>query len=123
MTTTLTQTGLVPAGTQSIQMDIEENSGSFTVALNGTTINMVPWQTLPNYTVYAGNVSAWSGQTANLSITENLPSNPVVYPDWMLLDDIAFSPTSVVPDPDPLVLMGIGGALFAAYRRLMENRK
>jgi hypothetical protein len=59
-TTTLSQSGLVPPGTQSIQMDIvERNGGSFTVALDGTTINMVRWQTLPNCTVYAGNVSAW----------------------------------------------------------------
>jgi hypothetical protein len=121
-TTTLSQTGLVPGGTESIQMDVVEmNGGTFAVTLGGQSINMVPLQTFPNYTLYGANVSAWSGQTANLSITENVPSNPAVYPDELQLDNITFS-TQTVPEPSPLVLTGAGALVFALYRCFAPKR-
>ncbi len=121
-TTTLSQTGLVPAGTESIQMDAYEALGSFTVTLAGQTVNLVPLQTFPNFTLYGGNISAWSGDNAALSITENLPTNPGIYPDELELDNITFS-TQVIPEPAPVVLTGIGGLLFALYRRFAPKRQ
>ena len=122
-TATLSQTGLIPVGTHSIQMDAFESVGAFTVTLGGDTISMSPVQTFVNYTEYEGNITGFSGQTANLSITEDVPSNPAIYPDLLELDNIVFSPVTVTPEPDSLVLIGIGGALFAAYRRFAPKRK
>ena len=122
----LSQTGIVPTGTESIQLDASEaNDGSFVVALGGDTISMVPLQTISGYTLYGGNISAWAGKDATLSITQLAPptANGEYSPSLLELDDINFSPIGVVPEPDPLVLMGMGAALVAAYRRLMENRK
>ena len=51
--------------------------------------------------------------------------NLIVYPNnynSLLLDDISFSPTSVIPEPEPLALMSIGGLLFALYRRFAPKR-
>ena len=120
-TTTLSQTGLVPAGTQSIQMDASEQLGSFSVTLGGQPIKMVAWETLRDYTVYAGNVSSLAGQSANLSITENFPINPNNYPAGVEIDDIIFSPTAVTPEPSPLILTGMGGILFGVYRRFWHR--
>jgi hypothetical protein len=115
-TVSLSQSGTVPVGTGWIEMDANQASSStFSVTLNGTAVNMTPLQTYPSYTLYGGNVSAWSGQTATLAITENEPSNPQLSPSLLQLDDITFS-TQAVPEPNTLALTGTGGVLFALYR-------
>ncbi len=64
-TVSLSQTGTVPTGNEWIELDANQaSSSSFSVALNGTPVTMTPVQTYPNYTLYGGNISAWSGQTA-----------------------------------------------------------
>lgn len=116
-TVSLTQTGTVPSGNEWIELDANQAfSSSFSVTFNGTPVTMTPLQTYPNYTLYGGNVSAWSGQTATLAITENEPSNPQFSPSLLQLDEIMFSP-GAVPEPNTLALTGIGGLLFALYRR------
>jgi hypothetical protein len=113
----LSQTGNVPAGTESIQLDANQSEHStFVIMLGGDSITMFPLQNGPDYTVYGGNVSTWAGQNTTLSITELPPSNPAYSPSLLQLDNITFSPTSVAPEPTPLALMGIGGLLFALYR-------
>jgi hypothetical protein len=120
----LTQTGMVPTGTESIQLDANQSPGSsFVVFLNGGAVNMVPLESYPTYTLYGGNVSAWSGQSAALEITELAPSNPQFSPSLLQLDDIVFSPTTVVPEPSPVALAGIGSVLFAGYRSWREKRR
>jgi hypothetical protein len=53
----ISQTGTVPAGTQSIEMDVVESGGTFTVSMNGQTVKMIPLQTtLSGYTIYGGNI-------------------------------------------------------------------
>ncbi|HEY3854007.1 MAG TPA: PEP-CTERM sorting domain-containing protein [Verrucomicrobiae bacterium] len=88
---------------------------------------MVPLQTFPNYTVYGGDISDWAGQTALLDITQLAPptGNQQFSPSGVQLDDITFSPNpiTVTPEPDALALMGVGGVLFAAYRRFVGKRK
>jgi hypothetical protein len=122
---TLSQTGIVPPGTESIQLDAnEENSGSFAVMLGGDNITMFSLQSFPGYTLYGGNASAWGGQDATLSITQLPPANsgPQFVPSLLELDNITFSP-GAVPEPSALALTGIGGILFALYRRFAPRRQ
>jgi hypothetical protein len=122
---TLSQTGLVPTGTESIQLDANEpNGGSFAVTLGGDTISMVSRQSFSGYTLYGGNISAWSGQDATLSITQLAPAteNGEYSPSLLELDNITFSPQAI-PEPNPLALTGIGGVLFALYRRFGPQRR
>jgi hypothetical protein len=129
-TASLVQTGVIPSGTESIQLDAdEENAGNFWVEINGNQVNMFPLK--PNagstpygeYTLYGGNVSAWAGQSATLSITQLVPtqSGGQFVPSFLELDDLTFSAQSV-PEPSALALTGIGGLLFALYRRIKQRR-
>jgi hypothetical protein len=130
-TASLTQTAVIPAGTESIQLDAgEENAGNFWVEINGNRVNMFPLQ--PNagstpygvYTLYDGNVSAWAGQSATLSIIQLTPNNsgPLYVPSFLELDNISFSPTAAVPEPSPVALSGVGSVFFAVYRRCVKKR-
>jgi hypothetical protein len=121
VSTALTQTGVIPAGTQSIQMDAAEQLGTFSVALNGSTIQMTPLEIVPGYTIYGSDISAWAGQTATLSITEN-PSSTLLF-GVLEVDNISFSQTAVVPEPGPLLLTGVGGTVLAIYRRLAPKSR
>jgi hypothetical protein len=125
-TASLAHTGVIPSGTESIQLDaVEENAGNFWVEINGNQVNMFPLQ--PNagstpygaYTLYGGNVSAWAGQSATLSIIQLVPtqSGGQFVPSFLELDDISFSPQAV-PEPNALALTGLGALLFGLYRRL-----
>jgi hypothetical protein len=119
----LSQTGTVPVGTESVQLDANQAPGSsFVVTLNGDTISMIPLQTLSGYTLYGGNISAWSGQDSTLSITELPPANQEFSPSLLQLDDITFS-TQAVPEPGPIALTAVAGVLFALYRRFSPKRQ
>jgi hypothetical protein len=48
-------------------------------------------------------------------------SNGEYSPSLLELDDITFSP-GAVPEPSALALTGIGGLLFALYRRIKQRR-
>jgi hypothetical protein len=122
----LSQTGVVPNGSQSIELEAnEEEDGAFTVSLGSDNITMFPLRSFSSYTVYGGNVSAWAGQDTTLTITQLAPLTPnqEFSPSLLQLDDIMFSPTAVTPEPSAISLMGIGGALFAAYRRFASKRQ
>jgi hypothetical protein len=118
----ISQTGLIPAGTESLLMDawISPNA-SPVVAIDGQPVTMFPLQTFANYTLYGGNISSFSGQTATLSFTDPPPA--IQEPSQFLLDNISFSPAAVVPEPSPLALTGFGGLLFALYRRFAPKRQ
>jgi len=119
----LSQTGIIPAGSQSIDLDASQEEGSsIVVAVGGTSISMVALEQFANYTLYGGNVSEWAGQNATLSITELPPANQEFSPNLLQLDDISFSP-GAVPEPITLVLTCIGGVLFAVYRRFAASAK
>jgi len=123
----ITQTGVVPTGTQSLLFEGYVSSTPFVVTLGGQTLNMIPLQSFPNtgsyppYTLYGGNIpSAFDGQSELLTFTEPAPAE--MAPSMFELDDISFSPQAV-PEPSPFVLSGIGGLLFALYRRFAPKRK
>jgi hypothetical protein len=105
---TISQTGLVPSGTMSVLMDVQTDYG-FTVSLGGQDIHMVPLHTYPSYTLYGGDVSAFAGQTAQMSITA--PYSPVYNPSDVLLDDITFSPNPI-PEPSVFGLFALGALLL-----------
>jgi hypothetical protein len=115
---TLSQTGLVPSGTETVLMDVKAGNG-FTVTLGGQMINMLPLQSSPTYTTYGGNVSAFAGLVAQLNVT----APPTGVPNSVLLDNIRFS-SQLVPEPGPIVLLvlGIGFVVGKAGRRQVLSR-
>jgi hypothetical protein len=119
----ISQTGTVPPGTLSIQFDGNVSGAPFTVTLGNTTIDMVPLQSFVHYDLWGGNIPAsMAGQSETLTITEPPPIGTVP-PSMFELDDITFSTTSVIPEPSPLALAGIGSILFALYRQTAQRRQ
>ena len=106
---TISQTGMVPDGAQSLLMDAKVSGASFVVTLGGQTINMVPLQSFPNYTEYGGNISAFSGQLETLSFT--IPPASGVQPSMFKLDDIIFS-DQPIPEPGVVALSALGAWLL-----------
>ena len=110
---TMSQTGLVPNGTESLLFDA--TSSSFLVSLGSQNLSYIAISNALNsygnsYTIYAADVSAFAGQTETLSF-----SSPVAY--YGLLDDIQFS-TVAIPEPSAISLLCLGsGILFYVRRR------
>jgi hypothetical protein len=76
--------------------------------------------TYPNYTQYGANISAWAGDTEQLTFSA-LASSTTGLNNWTV-DDISFS-LEAVPEPNAFVLTGIAGVLFALYRRYAPKRQ
>jgi hypothetical protein len=89
------------------------------VSFADNTLPLVSLQTTANYTVYGANLSSYEGQVGQLEFTA---LNPL---GFVGIDDIVFSPNAitVTPEPDAVVLMGVGGVLFAGYRRFVAKGK
>jgi len=78
--------------------------------------------TINGYTVLAGNISTWAGQTATLSIGVSVP--PIgpgsQGPENLYIatiDDVSFSTTSV-PEPAMSALALLAGSFFLWGRRI-----
>jgi len=115
--TTLSQTSLVPIGIQSLQFEayqVFDSLGAFTVTLDGQNLSLIVISNTLNYTLYSANISAWAGQTAQLSFNV-LGENPHVDDEYLYLDSIQFS-TQSVPEPGELDLVALG-TLFLGFRR------
>jgi hypothetical protein len=113
----ISQTGLIPSGTQSLLFDV--GSPTFPpsppqVSIGNQELSLFPVGSVGNYTIFGGNISEWAGQTEQLTFSSSFQN--------FLIDDISFS-TQAVPEPSPLALTGVGGLLFALYRRLAPKRK
>jgi hypothetical protein len=110
----ISQSGLVPNGTESLQLDAQSYGLPFIVTLGGQTLNMSPLQAFSNYTLYGGNIpSSLAGQVVTLSITEPAPTG--IPPSALELDNIVFSPSSV-PEPREFALTVLG-TLLLGFRR------
>ena len=102
--TTLSQTGRVPDGAVAILVDVYAWNG-FSVSLGGQTLIMMPVQGGPfSSTVYRGDVSAFAGQTAQLSITVPALPYPSIDPNGLLVDDIKFITIPIIQSAGPAML-------------------
>jgi hypothetical protein len=118
----LSQTGTVPAGTESLLFDGYVSGAPFSVVLGGQPIAMSPLQAFAHYTLWGGNIpSSLAGQSETLTFTE--PPATGVQPSMFELDDIMFSPSPIMvtPEPSPLLLTAIGGILFGIHRRFARK--
>jgi hypothetical protein len=119
LSASISQTGLVPSNTKSLQLEIYSSGTPFIVLLGGQAINMIPLGTVslptfPNsFTLYRGDISSFAGQVAELSFTQ--PPPPGTPPSSLFLDSIVFSP-SPVPEPDTHAIFLCGAAVFGFYR-------
>ena len=115
-TPSISQTGLIPAGTQSLLFEADTNfgfyGGSLEVLIGTQVVPFTAVATEPNYTLYGANISQWAGQTEQLTFTAL--QSPGLN-DW-LIDDISFSTNSVAAEPSIVPLTAMGGLLFAARK-------
>jgi hypothetical protein len=103
----LSQTGLIPAGTQSLLFEGAWFSGGPgpNVSIGSDNLTLFP----VGNGLFGANISAWGGQTEQLSFTVPAGYGPYTF------DDISFSP-GAVPEPSPVLLTGITAALFGVCR-------
>jgi hypothetical protein len=112
----ISQTGLVPNGTRSIQFLVQSPpvaggvvQASPAVTLNGTPINIFPISMSGGVVTMAGDISAFAGMTANLNIqcagTSGAPFN--LNENIFALDAIQFS-NQPVPKPGVFALSALG---------------
>jgi hypothetical protein len=104
----ISQSGTIPSGTQSLLFEAEPGHGTLDVFVGTQMVPFMALATGANYTLYGANISAWAGQTEQLTFSalEDLS----VDNNWEV-DDISFSP-SAVPEPGTLALMLMA---FRAY--------
>jgi PEP-CTERM motif len=116
--TSISQTGLVPADTMSLQAQMVVQGPTPVVMLGGQVINMVPLAAFPAYTLYGADVSAFAGQTATLSFTEPPPGQASV--SSLELDGIVFS-SEPIPEPGTIAMLSLG-ALLVGWHVLRRRR-
>ena|ERR1022692_2494787 len=125
---TLSQTGLVPSGTQSLIFQAYPDlgsdiqfPGSFAVTLGGQTLALTVLGSGANYTLFGADISSWANQTADLDFTliAQKPYNSRIY--YLYLDSIQFS-TQPIPEPSGLSLFGISALLSGFFRRRNSAR-
>lgn len=110
---TISQTGLVPVGTESIFFEAQSFSGSTTilVSLGGQNLSFSAVGTGANYTLYGADVSGFAGQVEQLMF-----SAPSTGQNIWNIDNIQFSSTTV-PEPSALALVALGSLLFGWQHR------
>ncbi len=114
--TSMWQDGTIPANAQTLEFSAWNFEGTvpLTVSFAGNTLPIVILSSGmsssgQSYNVYGADIAPYANQTGQLEFT-------ATFYNWVELDDIAFSSTAV-PEPNPAFLAGIGGLLFALYRR------
>jgi hypothetical protein len=115
------QNGAVPSTAESLQFKAFETT-PLSVSFNGNALIPVALSSgmsadgLP-YTLYGANISAWAGQTGELEFTADFNGSF----NFVVLDDISFSPNAVSPEPSIVALTAIGGLLFGARKRFARR--
>jgi hypothetical protein len=111
---TISQTGLVPAGTASLLFDAKYWDSQSVVTLGGATVSVTPLHTFPNYTLYGATIpTEMAGQIETLSFTE---LSDLLTSGMLELDNIQFS-SIAIPEPGTLALAALGALLFGFRRR------
>ena len=106
------QTGTIPITAQSLTFFA--NQGGLQVAFNGQNLPFSAIGTGANYTIYGADISSYAGQTGQLLFTTPVQA-------FALLDNIQFS-TEAIPEPNGLVLFGLGALLLGFFRRCNSSR-
>ncbi len=101
----ITQTGLVPAGSESLLFDATSDPEPPEVLIGNQSVSLVTVGSGANYTIFGADISSWAGQTEQLTIT-----TPGVSGNWEI-DNISFSPNTI-PEPGTLALVLMGGLAF-----------
>jgi len=117
---TIDQVGTIPLGDVTIewkQWDWSPAATLMSVTFGGNALTPVVMGSGANYTLYGADVTGYSGQTADLQFSAQWDNGT---PSWVGLDDISFSPTAVVPEPNIAVLGMMGGVVFALRRRFVR---
>lgn len=105
----LGQSGLVPAGSHSIQFQALA-FGPFQITLDGQILSLIPLFTTSSYTLYGADVTMFADRTAELRFTAlPKPTSPII--STLFLDSIVFSPDAV-PEPSALGLFALGALLL-----------
>jgi hypothetical protein len=112
----ISQTGLIPSGTQSLFFDAEMGAGSYELLIGNQAIPFTAVGGGSDYTLYGANISAWADQKEELTFSALENGN-----SYWIIDDISFSQTELTPEPSPLILTGIGGLIFALDRRFRQR--
>jgi len=103
----LSQTGLVPLGSQSLQFKANA-SGSFQLSLNGEVLRLVALQSTPDYVLYGADITMFGGTSAEMRFTA-LPTSRLFF------DNIQFS-AQPVPEPGTVGLFILGGLVLGLAR-------
>jgi hypothetical protein len=112
----ISQTGLIPGGTRSIQMMINPFSGDYLgVSVGGQNIPMVVLSR-PAYNnwLVAGDVSSFAGMTEQLTISAL--TSPSFHFGQLEVDNISFS-TTPLPEPTTWALLLAGAAALGLVSR------
>ena len=121
ISSTLAQSGMIPVGSQSIQITTDVNATSLQVVFQGSLVPMFAYEQGANYRIFAGNISSFAGSFSELRIS----ALPVPFYNGfnrIYLDNIQFS-TQSIPEPSTFALTGIGALLFAVFYRRNARRK
>jgi hypothetical protein len=118
----ISQTGLVPADSLSLHFKALNPfysafpipPGPLDIQLGGTSLSLIPTYSNGGYVEYGADVSAWQGQTVELSIKVlTTPAYSANFPEGVAyLDSFTFSPTEA-PEPGFISLVMFGSALLA----------
>lgn len=111
----ISQTGFVPSTAKSISF-LANASGQFSVSLGGVGLSLIP-SNVPNqsYTLYRADISAFAGQTQELTFTA-LKGATHSDNGLLLLDSIQFS-SVVVPEPSTFMLVAASIAVILPLSR------
>ena len=117
-TPSISQTGVIPAGTKTLLFKAVGGNGALGVTIDNQSVPFSPIANGPNYTLFAANISAWAGDTEQLTFSALQDTFSI---NWWELDDISFSPNAV-PEPTSFALMGTAGLIFAGSRLFAPKR-
>jgi hypothetical protein len=106
----ISQTGTIPSGTESLFFEAQPGEGTLDVLIGTQVVLFSAVGTGPNYTLYGANISAWAGDTEQLTFSAAQDDSGLN--NWEI-DDISFSQ---VPEPSIVALTAIGGLLFGARK-------
>lgn len=120
MEASIAQSGEIPPNAKSLHLKaVLEPTSNFAVAIGGQSISVIPLLTLPSYTLLAGEISPFAGQTLELRITAlSTAERPFSSVNF---DSIVFS-TEVVPEPRTFLLLLGGGVFWIIWRKCATRR-